>query len=144
MSHPYIDTDVIIRLLTGDDQEKQRQARVLFEQVEHGRLIVSAPDTVIADTVHVLHSKRLYNRPKAEVAELLIPLVRLPGFRIKNRQAVLAALRLYGTSAKLDFTDALIVALMQQTGPPVVCSWDKDYDDVVGVTRLEPRALLRG
>jgi predicted nucleic acid-binding protein len=135
MSHAYIDTDVIIRLLTGDDQEKQRRAQALFEQVEQGEHILSAPDTVIADAVYVLHSKRLYNRPKAEVAELLIPLVRLPGFHVKNRKAVLAALRLYGTNANLDFTDALTAALMRQAGPPVVCSWDTDWDDVEGIIR---------
>jgi predicted nucleic acid-binding protein len=142
VSYPYVDTDIIIRLLTGDDQAKQRQAQALFEQVERGKLIVTAPDTVIADAVYVLHSKRLYNRPKAEVAELLIALVRLPAFRVKNRRAVLAALRLYGTNPQLDFTDALIVALMHQSGPWLVCSWDTVYDRVEGITRLEPLALL--
>jgi predicted nucleic acid-binding protein len=138
MSYPYIDTDVIIRLLTGDDQRKQRQARALFEQVEQGKLIVTAPDTVIADAVYVLHSKRLYNKPKAEVSQLLIPLVRLPSFRVKNRRAVLAALRLYAEFRALDFTDALIVALMQQSGQRVVYSYDTDYDQFPGLTRREP------
>lgn len=138
MSYPYIDTDVIIRLLSGDDQEKQRRAQALFEQVEQGSLIVTAPNTVIADAVYVLHSKRLYNKPKPEVAELLIPLVRLRGFRVEQRRAVLAALRLYGTTPNLDFTDCLLVALMQRSGPPAIYSWDTDYDDVPGITRQEP------
>ena len=134
----YLDTDVIIRLLTGDDPEKQRRARALFERVEQGALTVTAPDTVIADAVYVLSSKRLYNTPRADVTELLIALVRLPGFRVRNRRAVLAALRLYGTTPSPEFTDALLVALMQQSGPPEVYSWDTDYDNVPGVTRREP------
>jgi predicted nucleic acid-binding protein len=138
MSYPYIDTDVIIRLLTGDDQRKQRQAQALFEQVEQGSLIVTAPDTVIADAVYVLHSKRLYNKSKAEVSQLLIPLVRLPGFRLKNRRAVLAALRIYAEFAALDFTDALIVVLMQQSGQRLVYSYDTDYDQFPGISRREP------
>jgi predicted nucleic acid-binding protein len=106
--------------------------------VEQGKLIVTAPDTVIADAVYVLHSKRLYNKSKAEVSQLLIPLVRLPSFRVKNRRAVLAALRLYAEFPALDFTDALIVALMQQSGQGLVYSYDTDYDVFPGITRREP------
>ncbi len=34
MTIPYIDTDVIIRLVTGDDPTKQRAARALFKRIE--------------------------------------------------------------------------------------------------------------
>ncbi len=51
MTQPFIDTDVIIRFLTGDDPEKQAAASSLFEQVEQGLLTIAAPDTVIADAV---------------------------------------------------------------------------------------------
>lgn len=61
MTYPYIDTDVIIRLLTGDDPQKQTAAKALFEQVERGTLTIAAPDTVIADAVFVLSSPRLYH-----------------------------------------------------------------------------------
>lgn len=54
MAHPFVDTDVIIRLLTGDDPDKQQAARKLFEQVAQGTLTLAAPDTVIADAVFVL------------------------------------------------------------------------------------------
>ncbi len=36
MSHPFIDTDVIIRLLTRDDLKKQEKAAALFEAVKEG------------------------------------------------------------------------------------------------------------
>ena len=54
MADPFVDTDVLIRLLTGDDLDKQARAATLFEQVEAGTLSVAAPDTVIADAVYVL------------------------------------------------------------------------------------------
>lgn len=41
MSDPFVDTDVIIRLLTGDDLQKQAEAAALFEQVEAGNLATS-------------------------------------------------------------------------------------------------------
>jgi predicted nucleic acid-binding protein len=139
MADPFIDTDVIIRFLTGDDPIKQAKAARLLEQVEQGNATLAAPDTVIADAVYVLSSPRLYNLPRHEVAALLVPLVRLPGFRVQNRRAVLAALNLYGYGAtKRDFGDALIVASMAQSGSRIVYSYDTGFDKIPGINRQEP------
>jgi predicted nucleic acid-binding protein len=138
MSHPFVDTSVIIRLLTGDDPDKQRRSRDLFERVEKRALTVAAPVTVIADAVYVLSSPRTYNRSRAEVAQLLTPLVRLPGFRVQNRRAVLAALALYGTTPGLDFGDAFVATTMQRAGSTTVYAYDTDFDRIAGVTRREP------
>jgi predicted nucleic acid-binding protein len=136
---PFIDTDVIIRFLTGDDPAKQDTAAKLFEQIGTSTLKVTAPVTVIADAVYVLSSPRLYNLPPHEVASLLIPLVRLPSFRVKERRIVLAALSLYGSATpQLDFGDAIIVASMQQGGSETLYSFDKDFDHISGITRQEP------
>lgn len=85
----------------------------------------------------MLSSPRLYHLPRPEVRDLLSLLVRLPGFRLKNRRAVLRALDLYAT-ANLDFGDALIVASMEQAGAQVVYSYDTDFDRMKGVCRHEP------
>jgi predicted nucleic acid-binding protein len=137
MSYPYLDTSIIIRLLTQDDPIKLERSRLLFEQIEHGTLTAAAPDTVIADAVFVLASKRQYNKPRAEIAALLTPLVRLSHFRVKNRRAVLTALSLYSATPDLDFGDALLVALMRSPGPPTIYSYDTDFD-LEGITRHEP------
>jgi len=138
MAIPFVDTDVIIRLLTGDDLVKQAQAATLFEQVEQGKLTLAAPDTVIADAVFVLASPRLYQVPRADVAALLMSLVQMPGFHVQNRRAVLAALSLYATTPQLDFGDALIIATMQETGAQTLYSYDTDFDRVPGITRQSP------
>ncbi len=137
MTQPFIDTDVIIRFLTGDDPEKQAAASALFEQVEQGLLAVQAPDTVIADAVYVLSSPRLYHLARGEILEMLAALVRLPQFHIQNRWSVLQALDIYA-STRLDFGDALIIASMQQQGSQVLYSYDADFDRIEGITRREP------
>lgn len=138
MSHPCIDTDVIIRLLTGDDLVKQAQAVILFEQVEKGELILAAPDTVIADAVFVLSSRKLYHLPRHEVASLLSPLVRLPGFRVENRRIVLSALTIYATTPQLDFGDAMIIAFMRDSGVSIVYSYDSHFDRTPDIVRQQP------
>jgi uncharacterized protein len=137
VTQPFIDTDVIIRFLTGDDPEKQAAATALFEQVEQGLLSVQAPDTVIADAVYVLSSPRLYNIARSAIQEMLAALVRLPQFHVQNRLSVLRALDLYA-STRLDFGDTLIIASMEQQGSHLLYSYDTDFDHIQGITRREP------
>ncbi|SRR6266567_2622077 len=137
MTQPFIDTDVIIRFLTGDDPGKQAAATALFEQVEQGLLSVQTPDTVIADAVYVLSSPRLYHIARSAIQEMLAALVRLPQFHVQNRVSVLRALDLYA-STRLDFGDTLIIASMEQQGSHLLYSYDADFDHIEGITRREP------
>jgi predicted nucleic acid-binding protein len=134
---PLIDTDVIVRLLTGDDLQKQARARDLFRRIELGEVTVFAPVTVIADCVYVLASPNLYKIPRTEVVGLLRPILRLRGFRLQDRRTVLRALDLYAAAA-LDFGDAYVAASMERLGSQRVYSYDTDYDRVKGIKRSEP------
>lgn len=137
MSDPFVDTDVLIRLLTGDDPKKQAHARTLFKQVESGEMILRASETVIADAVFVLSSPKLYNLPRTEVRDLLAPILRLPNFKVLRRQSVIRALDIYAAT-NLDFGDAFIVASMQANGSTLLYSYDGDFDHIPNLTRVEP------
>ena len=134
---PLIDTDVIVRLLSGDDPLKQERSRRLFKQIELGEVTVIAPVTVIADCFYVLTSPSLYHLPKSEAAALLRPILRLPHFRAVNRRQVLRALEICA-NANLSFGDAYIAATMEQVGSTEVYSFDRGFDRLRGLTRLEP------
>lgn len=138
MTYPHLDTNILIRFLTGDDPKKQAAAAALFERVERGEVRVAAPDTVIADAVFVLASRGIYNLPRPHVQALLTPLLRLPYFRVRNRRMLLRALAIFGGTAKLDFGDCCIVASMELSGATEVYSFDEDFDRVAGITRVEP------
>jgi predicted nucleic acid-binding protein len=128
----FVDTDVIIRLLVGDDLVKQAAAAELFRRVAVGELTVAAPVTVIADAVHVLKSPALYHLPRPRVRDLLAPLVGLPHFRVRDKAVELDA------STNLEFGDAMIVASMESRGASAVYSYDRDFDRVPRVERREP------
>jgi predicted nucleic acid-binding protein len=63
--------------------------------------------------------------------------VRLRGFKLANRRAVLRALDLFG-STSLDFGDCLIVASMELRGSTTLYSYDADFDRIRAITRREP------
>lgn len=133
----YIDTDVIIRLLTGDDKRKCEDAAVLFEKVEEGELILSAPDTVIADAVFVLSSPNLYNLTTVKIRDLLTALLRYSNFKIENKQVLIKALDLYALK-NIDFTDAMLAVLTLESKNKLIYSYDHDFDKIEGIKRKEP------
>jgi len=137
VADPVIDTDVIVRLLTGDDAAKQQAAFNLFNRIRGGELTAMAPETVIADAVFVLSSPRLYNVTRAHIRTLLLPILSLSGFWIEDREIVLAALNLYANSTS-GFGDALIVAYMRQRGSTTLYSYDQGFDRYPDIQRREP------
>ena len=137
MNGEFVDTDVIVRLVTGDDPVKQAAAETLLQQVEEGALSLRAPDTVIADAVFVLTSPRLYALPRQLVRDKLAHLVGLPAFLVHNRRLLLRALDIFATT-NLDFGDAMIVATMERRTASIVYSYDHDFDRMPGITRREP------
>jgi len=140
MTTPHIDTDVLIRLLTGDDSRKQAEAAALFERIRRDEFQVFAPDTVIADAVFVLRSPRTYGLPRSKVAELLKGVILLRGFHLGDFDIMWRALDIYG-STNVDFGDAMLAALAQADGAPVI-SYDYDFDRLDGVTRLTPAEAM--
>jgi predicted nucleic acid-binding protein len=137
MTVPMIDTDVILRLLTGDDPQKQSAAAALFKQVRDGTLTIAAPVSVVADAVFVLRSPNVYGFGRQWISQGLEALVRLPDFRVEQKRDVLRALHLFATT-NLDFGDALLVAAVERTGATVLYSYDRDYDRIPTVNRQEP------
>src|SRR5438477_12421455 len=98
----FLDTNIILRFLTGDDPKKQAACSELFTQIERGQISVVVPDVVIAEVVFVLSSPRTYNHSRQEVAELLTPLLHLSHFVVQSRHILMRALRIYAATEALD------------------------------------------
>lgn len=137
VSDPFVDTDILIRLLSADDPIKQAASADLFEKVQKGKLTLRAPVTVIADAVYVLSSPKLYNLTRVQVRDLLSSLIKIPNFKVDNKQALLKALDLYATR-NLDFGDAFLISLARQTKAKIIYSYDRDFDKISGISRKEP------
>jgi len=103
VSIAFIDTDVIVRFVTGDDPVKLQAATKLFSAVEAGQQSLLCPVTTIADALYVLTSKRLYRLDRPTAAMALLELLNLPHFRVTDRLVVRRALEIYAqrtTSAR--------------------------------------------
>ena len=135
----FVDTNIFIRYLTKDDPEKAAACYRLFEQANHNEIELTTSESIIAEIVFILSSKRLYNVSRHDVRIRLYPLISLPGLKLANRRQYLRALDLFSDNT-IDFEDALAIAAMERQKIVEVYSYDKDFDHIKGgdITRLEP------
>lgn len=127
----FLDTNVVIRHLTGDPPEMAARAtRVLGEP---GSLLLA--DLVVAECVYVLES--FYEVPRARVAELMRAAIALPSIEPIDADVLLRALAVYEVD-RLDFAEAYLVAQAEAAGVDEIVSFDHSIDRVGTVTRREP------
>jgi predicted nucleic acid-binding protein len=87
--------------------------------------------------VYVLHSHRLYNKPRSEIVQMLMPLIKLSRLRLHRRDLLMKALALLNTT-RLSFGDAMIAAAMSDQSDQVLYSFDQDFDALTNINRVEP------
>lgn len=96
-----VDTNVVVRLLTGDDAKQAEKARSLFEREE-----IFLSKTVVLECDWVL--RRLYSFQAKQVTKALLALISLPNAQCEDVGAVVEALG--WTQKGMDFADALHLA----------------------------------
>lgn len=131
-----LDTNVIIRYLTRDDEAKAERCLELLRRAERGEEELFLPEAILTEAVYVLSSPRLYDLPREKVRDLLAAVVSLRGVHMPDKGVCLEALELYGES-DLDFEDVLLVAHLRTLGVGALYSYDPHFDRT-DVERLEP------
>lgn len=135
---PVLDTNIIIRHLTGDHPDQSPRARHLFEQLAVGARSVTLREAVLVEPVQVLSSKALYNVPRDKIRDDLSELIRMPGIKLRTKRVYLRALELYSRQTSLSFVDALLVIVAEHEGDDTVLTFDQGFDRVPNLRREEP------
>ncbi len=137
----FLDANVFIRLLTRDDEEKAQACFALFQGLRSGDVTATTSESVIAEVVYVLSSRTLYNLPTGEIRKRLQPILALRGLKITGKRRFLRALEIYESYPRLDFEDALTVSHMEHDGIAELVSYDRGFDRVPHIRRIEPLVL---
>lgn len=117
-----VDTNIIVRLLTGDDPGQSEKARAVLKR----------PDMFIAETVKLEAEQVLrhaYNFALAQIHDAFTKLCGLPNVILPNPHRMRIALQWYADG--MDFGDALHLAASQACGiffPSTASSFAKRRD----------------
>jgi len=126
-----LDTNVLIRHLTGDPPEMAARASAYL--LSERDLVLS--DLVVAEVVYVLES--FYRQSREHVTGLVAAVVSSSHFQVQDRALLIRSLEIY-LDHKIDFTEAYLVATAEQAGITKVASFDRAIDRVPTITRIEP------
>jgi len=127
----FIDTNVLIRHLTGDPPAQAARATRYLERSE----ALLLPDLILAEVAYVLES--YYEAPRVQVAETLRAVLGFPAIRVVDAELLQRAVEVYDVH-RLDFADAYLVASAERAGVGVIASFDRSIDRVGTVRREEP------
>jgi predicted nucleic acid-binding protein len=127
----FVDTNILIRHLTGDPPNLAARATAFLADIDELLL----EDVIVAEIVYVLES--FYEVPTDEVARLVRAVIAYNPIRVMNPALLLRSLGVYETH-RLDYAEAYLVASAEASGVDRIVSFDRSIDRVPTVSRIEP------
>ena len=131
----FLDTNIFIRFLTDDVPEKADACEKIFKKAVEKEETLFTTDLVIAEIVWVLES--FYELPKKEVQDKVEKILNTPNLICPHKDLILSALVLY-SEKNIDYIDACNALTLKEKGIEELYSYDKHYDRIDWITRLEP------
>jgi predicted nucleic-acid-binding protein len=119
-----VDTNVLVRLITRDDR---RQTEAAERFVAGGAWV---PHIVLAETLWVLES--VYDRTRNQLATLVEMLLAHQQLVIQDPETIAAALDLFRSRPRVDFSDCLILETSRKAGHLKLATFDRDLSKCDG------------
>lgn len=118
-----LDTNVLVRLLVGDDPDQLARASRLLRKAKENGETCFVSDPVLCELEWVLESS--YRAPRADILAVLRDLLDQELFEFEDRQVVRHAIDAY-QHGRGDFSDYLIGAKAQAHGARATYTFDGD------------------
>ena len=125
-----LDTNVLVRYLTKDDDSQWRQAVDIVEGAD--QCFVS--NVVLCELIWVLRGKP-YQFSREEISNTLEMMLQCAVFEWENRSLVYQSLQRF-KGGKADFSDYLIGAIAQQSGCTTTATFDQKLKNEKGFNCL--------
>lgn len=125
-----IDTNLLVRYFVEDDPKKADAVEKLLKDPHKNLMLL---DVTFAEAVWVLSS--FYSLEKEQIINNLSALLDIPSI-IANRKVLHKALE-YFVNYNISFIDAY-QAGFAQAGDLEIYSYDKDFDKLADIKRIEP------
>jgi len=131
----FVDANVFLRLLVKEDEEVWQRCYAFFERAKKGEIKITTSVLVLAEIAGVLES--YYGLTRQEIAEKLTSILNTPGFTMPQSDMIWKAVEHY-LRHNVKFPDAYHALSTTQAGAKAIASFDKEFDSLPGVSRVEP------
>src|SRR5215204_6466901 len=127
MSESFLDTNIFLRHLLGDDPAQSPRATAYIRAIDQGRSRARISDIVVFEVVFTL--ERGYRRSKTEIQSAVLPLIELPGIVFPGKHKFREVFRLY-VDQNISFADSYHVVMVQKLGLTEIVSFDRDFNRI--------------
>lgn len=117
-----IDTNILVRYLTQDDQSQAEIVEQIFNQYATSPNSIFINNIVICELIWVL--ERGYKYGKQVICDAIKQILSTKEFVFENQELLWLALNQY-TQNKLDFSDALIGEMNKKAGRMITLTFDQ-------------------
>ena len=131
----FVDADILLRFLTKDEPTMALRCRQLLVDAASDSCRLECSSLAFAEVVWVL--EKVYEWPRQDIAPKLTRLLDLPGLSFGEHSVLRTALAQY-SDHNVDFIDAYQASLMGARGVTTIYGYDRDFDRLPDVERLEP------
>ena len=131
----FLDTNILLRYFTKDDEKKARDVLRLLKKVERAEEKVLTSPLVIFETIFTLET--YYKVKRKEIKNLLSPILNLRGLKLDFKDVFESALKLY-SEKRISFADAFNFCFMQKNGVKEIYSFDKEFNKLKEIRRVTP------
>lgn len=136
----FIDTNIFLRYLLGDNPKQAEECRLFLELVINNRIDAYTSDLVINEIAWTL--KSVYKVDKDNIVKAINLILNTPGIKVVNDSDTYIAVSLYSnTNTKL--VDCFIASQPKvQKKEWIIVSFDKDFDKLRSI-RQEPLEVYK-
>jgi len=131
----FLDTNIFLRFFLKENELVFRRLEKLFSEIILGNIIGVANAMIIAEVVWVL--SRSYKWNKEKICDNIEFILITPNIRFKDKAILVNAVNVY-REKNIGFIDAYNYSYMQYYGVNKIYSFDRDFDKLKDVKRLEP------
>jgi predicted nucleic acid-binding protein len=135
-SERFLDANIFIRHFAADHATHSPAATALFDRLAAKQEAGWTSHLVMAEVAWVLTGPT-YGFSREIVAQGLAAFVAARVVRMEAADAILETLNLFATS-NLGFMDSYNAVLVRRQPVPELYSFDRGFDRVSGITRIEP------
>jgi predicted nucleic acid-binding protein len=121
-----LDTNILVRHLTGEPVEQASRATTFLAEAE----TLELPSLIVAELVHVLES--VYEQTRPQVSALVRAVLAYPPVRAAEETVLLRDVELYETT-RVPFAEAYLAATAERSDGLVA-----SFDRIDSVTRVAP------
>ncbi|MFH0792126.1 MAG: PIN domain-containing protein [bacterium] len=136
----FIDSNVFLRPVVKDDKKAADDCEIVLKKLSQEKKKFFTSTLVLAEIIWV--GEKFYKIPKADIVIILKGILAIRNLKVIDKFNPIWAIEEYGIM-NIKFIDCLLASILfGQRGKMTIVSYDRDFDKIKGLTRVEPQEII--